>query len=269
MSKITIVGHQGFGDFFSQNAIYNYHIDNNKEIVIFALDNKRKILLEHMFFDKKNVKIVVPEMVHYNECDCQTCMICMTFGNVNKCPRNGEKCLYIDYSYYNKYKHIKLASFDNYEKWSNFIINSYSFSHAFYLYHNYKISMRIELFNVYRNIKHEKNIYDEYVKSINYNKYMIIHDSMQYKLNISNEKNYEIYNLDNASDNMIDQLMLIENSEEIHLLDSSYSCLIYFMCLKFNFYKNKKIYIHAYARESDRNINIYKNPQPENFIILL
>jgi len=66
---------------------------------------------------------------------------------------------------------------------------------------------------------------------------------------------------------MIDQIKILENSEEIHLIDSNYSVLIYFLCFNNDILKNKKIYLHTYTR-SDRDILIYKNPIPNNWIFL-
>jgi hypothetical protein len=65
----------------------------------------------------------------------------------------------------------------------------------------------------------------------------------------------------------IDQIKILENAEEIHLIDSSYSVMLYFLSFQNEKIKNIPKFLHSYSR-NNRNINIYKDPQPENWIIL-
>ncbi len=266
----TIIGHQGFSDFFSQNAIYNKFINKYDNVIIFVLDESRKMMVEYMFKDKKNVKIVLPQ-IHYNYNKIDTCLNCISFGNPNYCPRTHNiKCSFIDYSKYDGYINIKLAGFDDYKKWNEFYTNSnQSFSHCFYLYHSIDLTERINKFNIYRDNELENKKYQEYTNLIENKKYIVIHDILNHKINAKYLNNcYSIYKLENVSNIFADQLSIIENAEEVHIIDSSYACLLYFMCLKYDFMKDKKIYLHIYARPN-RDTRIYENPQPNNWIFLI
>jgi hypothetical protein len=155
--KATIIVHQGFGDYFSNNGIINYYSDMYDELIVFVLDEYRKQFLEFMFNDKKNIKIIIP--VFSNTCNnIETCLNCMTYGNSSICPRETNiKCKYIDYTHYNDYINIKIGSFNNCANWENFRNNKYcekiSFSHCFYLFNNLDIKSRINNFKIYRDIE--------------------------------------------------------------------------------------------------------------------
>jgi hypothetical protein len=66
---------------------------------------------------------------------------------------------------------------------------------------------------------------------------------------------------------MVDLIKIIENSKEIHLIDSSYSVLIYLLS-----FSNKKIaaipkYLHTLNR-TERDIGIYANPCAQNWFLI-
>jgi hypothetical protein len=272
--KATIIIHQGFADIFTNNGIINYYCDIYDELIIFVLDEYRKKLLEFIFNDRKNIKIIIP--IFKNICNnIDTCLNCITYGNSSICPRESNiKCKYIDYSYYSDYTNIKIGGFNNYNDWEKFKSQKYyeniSFSHCFYLYNNINIDNRINNFKFFRNYEIENNNYNNLINKIG-NKYIIIHEDNERNIiinkNYIENNNYILYNLDKKSDNMVDQIKILENSEEIHLIDSNYSVLIYFLCFNNDILKTKKIYLHTYMR-NERDILIYTSPIPNNWIFL-
>lgn len=272
-NNATIIGHQGYSDFFSQKAIYNKYINEYKNVLIFVMNEPLKIFVENLFLGENNVTVAIPK-IHYNYNAIDTCINCVTYGSNGRCPRTyGQKCIYVDYSKYTNYTNIKLAGFDNYGKWSELYqdVNSkYSFAHSFYLYHGIPVDDRINKFSLNRNIELENNKYAEFIESIGNKKYIVIHEFDGYVINtkyFSDAQWYYIYNLNNKSKNLADHLKIIDLAEEIHIIDSAYACLIYFMCLKYNFLKNKKVYLHTYSRPN-RDLRIYYNPTPDNWIIV-
>jgi len=59
---------------------------------------------------------------------------------------------------------------------------------------------------------------------------------------------YNYFNLEYSSDILFDMITLIENSQEIHLIGSFWSLIIYYLQLKYNLFSNIKIYFHSYVR---------------------
>ena len=272
--KATIIIHQGFADLFSNNGIINYYCDIYDELIIFVLDEYRKKLLEFIFNNRKNIKIVIPIFSNISN-NIDTCLNCITYGSSSICPRETNiKCKYIDYSYYTDYTNIKIGGFNNYNDWEKFRSSKYheniSFSHCFYLFNDLNINNRINNFKIYRDFELENNNYINLVNEIG-DKYIVIHEDINRNIiinkNYVENKNLPLYNLDKKSDNMIDQIKILENSKEIHLIDSNYSVLIYFLSFNNEILKNKKIFLHKYTREN-RDTLIYTNPTPNNWIFI-
>ena len=279
--KATIIIHQGWADLFSNNGLLNYYANMYDELIIFTIDNNRKKLLEVVFKNNNKIKIEMPQITNnYNGID--TCLNCMTLGNSNCCPRDNHiLCKYINYNNYkDNYENIKIGAFNNYNLWHIFKTNKYleniSFSHCFYLYNNIDIYHRINNFKIHQNLEIENNNYNNYTNLINKigDKYIVVHEdndrgfiiSNNLNNNTNNYNNLPIYNLDKKSIIMIDQISIIENAEELHLIDSSDSVLIYYLCFDNIKLQNKKIYL--YSVNQNRDLFIYKNPTYDNWIFM-
>ena len=48
--------HQGFGDLFTNNSLCNYYNNLYDELIIFALDESRKIVIEEMYKHKQHIQ---------------------------------------------------------------------------------------------------------------------------------------------------------------------------------------------------------------------
>lgn len=255
-----MVHHQGYGDLFTNNGLCNYYSEKYDELIVFTHTESRKKVIETMYSDNDRINCVIPKL-HHNFDGNSTCINCMTNGNPNICPRDHiKKCEFIDYNDYSEYDNIKIGSFKNFKQWENFNRNNFSFSHSFYLYNNVPLNTRIEKFNIHRDYKKEDYNYD----LLGTNDYTIIHEDNNRGILIDrkNIKN-KVYNLDGKSDIMIDQIKIIENASEIHLIDSSYSVLIYF--LSFHNDKIKKIPKFLYKHPNNRDYNIYREPIADNW----
>lgn len=266
--KATLIHHQGFGDLFTSNPIINYYSKFYDEIIVFVSDINRKKIVDHMFFDSKNVKCEIPKTIKYNLYN-SSCLNCMTPGSPDKCPRDwGRRCEYIDYSFYNDYENIKIGCFNNYEIWEKFLndnlVKKVSFSHSFYLFQNIDLSIRESMFTTYRDFEVEKKKYYD----LNQKNYLIIHDDpiRNLRINLNNEKNLFVYQLNGSSDVMIDQIKILENAKEIHMIDSSYSVMVYFLSLINE--KISKIPKFLYKDSRTRDFLIYENPTPKNWNVI-
>ena len=272
--KATIIVHQGWADLFSNNGLINYYCEFFQELIVFVTCQNRKTLMTDIFKNNDKVKIKIPKIHHeYNGID--SCLECMCLGNPYYCPRiNNKKCIYIDYTFYKDFENIKVGSFNHYNNWEQFRYNNYlnniSFSHCFYLYNNIDISNRINKFQVSRNPIKEQQNYDNLIKDIG-DKYIVTHEDEERNLTIKqqiyNPNNLPIYNLDKKSINMIDQILIIQNSQEIHLIDSSYSVFIYFLYFLNNEFKEIPTYLYKLNR-TDRDTLIYTNPTHPSWIFI-
>lgn len=264
--KATIIHHQGFGDLFTSNALCNYYAEKYDELIVFVSDESRKKVVDYMYRHVTNIKCVIPRLHNiYNGKD--GCINCHTPGNPNSCPRGGV-CKFIDYSDYNEYDNIKIGCFSgNYEAWDKLLAvnrgNGISFSHTFYQHAGIDLKERVNKFSIYR----DKQLENLNYKNIEYKDYVVVHDDANRGMKINLDTDLDIYNLNGVSEIMLDQIKILENAKEIHLIDSSYSVLVYF--LSFTNDKIRKIpkYLHKYIM-GQRDLLIYENEKPENWIDL-
>ena len=257
-----IIIHQGFGDLFNSIGIINYYSDIYDLVYIFLLDNARIKIYNEIFFNKKNIISIIPEFCDYNHINHpNTCIICMTNGNNSHCPRiRREICKYINYNLYDG-DIIKIGSFDNFDKWTEYRFNQFSFAHAFYSYNNLDTNIRFDYFKFYNNQTLENNIYNNFIEKYG-NEYILVHEDTERKLFIDHNKisnnNLPIINLNNISENFIEFIKVIKNAKEIHLIDSSWSVLIYLLSFK---HINVPVFLpDTQFKNMGRDTNIYKNP---------
>jgi len=254
--KSTFICHQGYTDLINCIGLINYYSKFNDELLIFVYDNPRLVLLKYLLKDNKKIKITIPKL-SIDKKNNESCIICHTENNCSYCPRcPTTNCHYIDYSKYLDYQHIKIGCFNNYFKWDFFMNNNkFSFAHCFYLYNGVLYENRINNFFIYRDIKNEKQKYDQLIGKIGYN-YIVVNGCAD-KINTD----YKIYDLTNVSEILVDQLEIIKNAKEVHLIDSVYSVLLYLLFKKYNYTTEGNI--HIYFRQN-RHRKFYENPLIDN-----
>lgn len=270
MNNATLVAHQGWADFFSINALYNNYAKKFDHVIIFVSDEKRKFFLEECLYHIKNIEILVPIWRQFSS-EMDTCLVCHTVGHFSHCPRDiGSRCKFIDYSNYPDRTHIKIGAFNNYNKWEKHMRNELSFSHAFFTYENKNLASRIDDFSIYFDESKNDSAYRDIVSSIGKD-YLVIHDDISRGLLLCDdvlEKEVPIVNLNMRSETLIDQIGILENSRQLHFIDSSYAVLIYFMSFHNDKIKNIPKFLHV-DRYRQRDIGIYKYPTPDNWSIVL
>lgn len=267
MKKCFIIPHQGFGDLFNSIGIINYYSNDYDLVHVLLLDNSRISIYKEIYFNNKKIIPIIPEFCDYNNTTHpNTCLICMTNGNKLNCPRiTIKKCQYINYNLYDG-DIIKIGSFDNFNKWIEFKNKDFSFAHAFYSYNNLDTNIRFDYFKLYNNEILENNIYNEFIKKYG-SEYILVHEDTKRKLFIDKNRildnNLPIINLDNISTNFVEYIKVIKNAKEIHLIDSSWSVLIYLLSFK---HINIPIFLsETQFKKNGRDTNIYKNPTFNNW----
>jgi len=238
--KCLIIGHLGLGDQFTINGLIRYYTTLYNYVYVLCKKNNMKSI-NQMYIDTNNI-------------------ISIYIDTIDNLIDNNH---YL-FKEYKNYDIIKLGLYNNnwYTIKSNLTIGglSYSFFKTFYeqINLNYNIRYKYEKINRYKN--NEFFFFKEVM--INYNKYIFLHNDINFKINISNyisndisndipifhpnfnyyEKENKYYNLWNGkiSYNIFDYCYILENAEEIHVSFSSFFSLCMFLDL--SFVKKKYIY---------------------------
>jgi hypothetical protein len=264
MEICNIIPHQGYGDLFNLVGLINYYSTIYSKINVIVLDSERLELLNEIFKFKNNIDIKIPIFKNYEQTiHPETCINCMNYGNTGNNCRNKVKCKYINYN--NSQVNIKIGSFNQIEKWFKFKESQFSFVHAFYNYLNLDPIIRINHFKLFNDKLLETSNYKKFISKYGVN-YILTHQDLNrnLKLNIPNPNNLPIINLDKISKLMVDYIEIIKHSKEIHLIDSSWSVLIYLLTPEY--LSNIPIYLNqSLAIQNGRDINIYKNPTFNNW----
>lgn len=262
-----IIPHQGYGDLFNLIGFINYYSYMYDIIFILLLDNGRLNLYNKIFENNEKIIAIIPKFCNYeNSIHEQTCFNCMTLGSSgNKC-RSNTSCKYIDYNLDGDI--IKIGSFNNAKTWEIYKQRQFSFAHAFYTYNNLSENVRFDYFKLFNNKDDENIIYNKFIEKYG-NNYVLIHEDVKRYGNLIDKnkiinKKINIINLDRISNNFIDYLKVIKNAKEIHLIDSSWSVLIYLLSHKE--IQNIPVFLNeSYFKKMGRDTNIYKNPTFSNW----
>jgi hypothetical protein len=127
----------------------------------------------------------------------------------------------------------------------NNTIEKVCFIYAFYNSYDIDSTNHILMFSIIRDLDLEKNKKNEIIKT---NKpYILYHDTdeVQIKSEIIVDTNaIDLINLNQISYIFFDCIKLLEDSVEIHLIDSVWCAVCYLLDAKYGLFKNKKIYLY-------------------------
>jgi hypothetical protein len=112
---------------------------------------------------------------------------------------------------------------------------------GFYTLSGLEHSIAFDYFEIIRDYQSEQNKYSEIVST---DEYSVIH--YVEGMNLSYVK-YPLVYLNDRSSKIIDMIKIIENAKEVHLYDSLYGILCYFLYFS-NQLRGPKFYLHKYAR---------------------
>jgi hypothetical protein len=141
------------------------------------------------------------------------------------------------------------------------------YTERFYNLYELDYEIRYKYFNIQRDYKKETDLFNKYVKEGD--KYIIYHEDENRNILLNKNllpQNIKKININQISTIFIDIIMLLDKAEEIHIIDSSHSIIIYLLQHKYNLFNNKKIFLHTYLR-TDRDYRLYDNPK-NNWIYL-
>jgi hypothetical protein len=223
MNSIYIYHHLGMGDHILCNAIIRTYTEQYDKVYNFAKPRFANNVM-YMYRDLSNVKIIPAEMVNVQ-----------TFMNFS--PNNNYLILGHTAEYFEKFNNGIYKHFDE----------------GFYIMANIPYSYKYDKFYLQRDLDSEKNTYYNILGLKDNEEYVFIHEDPDrnrlVKKEYINNKLKTIRSSDYKNINIFDFIYTIENAKEVHVMNSSFSCLIDTMQLKVN-----KLFLHEYMR-NDMGIN--------------
>jgi hypothetical protein len=229
--------HQGWTDIILCIGLIWYNLDNYKNVVLIIRNDSEK-LIGFIFRNIKNIHIdfidkKLLDNIHY---------------------RNNVFDTYTKHGY-----DINLYGGSINQK----VIPISSNGDKYYFYKTYNIdeNLSIQNFIIERDYELEDTTYKQLINEIG-DKYVIIFDDKNRKLSINRSKivNKEIpqFNLCESSKICFDLIKILENSQEIHILSTFWSLIIYQLQKKYGLFKNIPIYFHESVRPGYYN-SLYEN----------
>ena len=144
---------------------------------------------------------------------------------------------------------------------NNFFKYKCYFVKKFYIPYNIPYITRINNFIFTRNLELENQKYNDFVNTHG-DKYILIHQDRPRNILIEqfidNNNNYKIIDLNNTTEIFFDMIKILENSIEIHLIDSVWGAFIYLLDAKYNLFKNKNIYLYPLRGHTEMFIDPIK-----------
>lgn len=140
---------------------------------------------------------------------------------------------YQDSARCDKYKNVFHENFKNCRNFVKLFYESYELDY----------NIRYEYFIFERNINVENDRYNDFIDKYGEN-YVLFHDNEKRFFNIQTMSNYPQINLNQISDTMFDYIKILENSRELHLLDSVWGAFCYLLDAKYSLFKHIKVYIY-------------------------
>ena len=224
--------HVSTGDNFTMYAAVRHFQKIYKDVFIFCLHRNRHTVMQ-LYQPYKNVNVIIL-IETYNYYLAPTNLIEQVKSQINN---------------------YDLFISGNYEPNFDTIIGE--FWEKFYYQLKLPYRMRYDYEDINRNKKIELNLYnlvvgkygEKYIflhdhRNIKYQHFYIrgnvyvesslpvFHPNFNYYSGLENNCNYNLWSSEFLSDNLLDYCTLIENSTEIHISDSAFSCLMPFLDLK-------------------------------------
>ena len=233
--------HQGWTDIFNSLPLIDYYAPKYKNIYLLIRKDSKDIV-DFYIRKKSNIQ---PIYVDIN-----------LLNNVNPIKYLAQLDLFnydiLFHGNYDVYRTTKYVG-QFYKNRNLYFVKS------FYVPYGIDYLNRINLFIFERDYNMENKKYLEFTK-IYGEKYILYHGIDKPKYN-----NINIASLDNITKIFFDYIKILENSIEMHLLDSVWGAFVYLLGCKYKLFTNKKIYIYCKRNHNE----MFSDPMKlENFVLL-
>jgi len=106
---------------------------------------------------------------------------------------------------------------------------------------------RINYFNLNRNIELEEKLYNDFI-STHGNDYVLYHEDAGRDIILDKNNfnsNYRWIDLDKTTYTFFDYIKILENSKEIHLIDSVWAAIVYLLDSRYGLFKHIPIRVNC------------------------
>lgn len=226
VNEYYFLSHQGWTDIINCLPIINYY-SSKFELIYFIVRDDAKELINFYIKDLINVKVIY--------CNKEKVLDSINIKNYLRDVHNLYKGKFLFHGNHDIYRNDEFHQVFN--------KNKYYFVERFYILYNIPYSVRIDYFNFNRDEILEDNVYNDFINK--YGKKYILHHEI-YDNSIHTIDNTISYiNLAGITNTFFDFIKIIENSIELHLIDSVWAALIYMIDAKYKIFSNKKIYVYC------------------------
>jgi len=256
---------QGYTDVFNCLALINYYTDKYNYIFLFMREDIKEFI-DYYTKDIKNIKIIyISFELHLKYLES------IVNNNIDISIDNYELKYLNCQSNISDLDRIYIGQMDKFNNnyndiWNNKIHHYSNFVKLFYESQNLDYKIRISNFTFNRNYELENITYNNFIDRHG-EKYILYHSDNKTILlekHIINNKNNSV-NLHNATNIFYDYIKILEKSNEIHLVDSSWAVFIYLLDIKYNIFKDINIYYYPLKYNITFFIN---NPLLDNWKIV-
>lgn len=212
--------HQGWTDIVNQLSLINYYARDYDQIDLIMRDDAN-LLVDFYLNGLSNVFVAYCPLVSHNVCGF-----------------SYDRSKYDDILFHGTYDKDRQ---DSHHKILD--VEGQFFVKKFYTRYGIDYSNRVTLFDLKRNHELEEKRFNDFIQKHGKD-YVVKHETLENRLNNENFASKSI-NFDNISQCFFDMIKVVENSKEIHVIDSVWAAVIYHIDAKYRLFKN--IPVHVYC----------------------
>ena len=217
--------HQGWTDIFNCLALINYYLENFNYLYLLIRKDSKNII-NFYTNNLKNIKIIYIEKHILDNINTNIKNYVCKLENLNT-----TNIKYLGIGGHDQYREDKY--FDIFARTDGFFVEK------FYEPYDIPYINRVKYFSFDRNYELENKTYENFISKYG-NKYIVYHEVIE-----QYDKSIPIINLNKISNLFFNFIKILENSVEIHLLDSVWGAFVYLIFDKYKLFKNKKIILYA------------------------
>ena len=241
---------QGWTDIFNTLSLIKYYYDKNIYTKIYIIvRNDGKQIVEFFIRDKHNIFIIDIDnsLCKGSSCDSDKMFKYCIENNKEITDKSdylfhGQNDKFRNDKYMNNYIYFNIFKIIKSFKLS---ISPYDFVNLFYESYGINKNVRINDFIFTRDYDMEENEYNKFIK-LNGTEYVVYHEFYKNINNLS----VPFINLNQKTNIYFDYIKILENSKEIHVIDSSWGIFIYLLDAKYKLFQNKNITIYLYPKRN-------------------
>jgi hypothetical protein len=219
MTKGYFYAHQGWTDIINCFPLINYYSKKYDKLICFYRQDSYELVsyyisqFNNVFFESDKL---IPHKIDGD----------ILFHGIHDCYRNDR--------FKNAFAHSS--------QMEHFVSRFYNLYDIPY----YEI---INNFDFKRNIELEEIEYQKFIQQYGIN-FILYHEPSYYPINlrIDNSNLCQKINLDGRVNNIFSYIKILQNSKELHLVDSTWASMCYLLDAKYQMFKNKKIFLYPYER---------------------